>query len=149
VIPTPPGKTRITIRLDDDILDWFREQVHAAGGGNYQTLINVALREYLAHRREPLQQGGECGEAPEAEIEDVRDQRVAYLLPLTSLPRHPFHGSLERKPSGIPVAMVLRLWCGGQYRFSFFRCRAGTPPLRLTSLQGACHPLVNERASRG
>ena len=34
VIPTPPGKTRITIRLDDDILEWFREQVHRAGGGN-------------------------------------------------------------------------------------------------------------------
>lgn len=55
VIPTPPGKTRITIRLDDDILDWFRGQVHAAGGGNYQTLINIALREYLAHRQEPLE----------------------------------------------------------------------------------------------
>lgn len=46
VIPTPPGKTRITIRIDDDVLDWFREQVHAAGGGNYQTMMNQALREY-------------------------------------------------------------------------------------------------------
>ncbi|MEW6544134.1 MAG: BrnA antitoxin family protein [Nitrospirota bacterium] len=55
VVPTPPGKTRITIRLDDDVLDWFRGQVHAAGGGNYQTLINVALREYIAHRHEPLE----------------------------------------------------------------------------------------------
>ncbi len=34
---TPAGKTRITIRLDDDIIEWFREQVHAMGGGNYQT----------------------------------------------------------------------------------------------------------------
>jgi len=41
--PTPPGKTRITIRLDNDVLDWFRQQVHLAGGGNYQTLINNAL----------------------------------------------------------------------------------------------------------
>ncbi|MDE3225380.1 MAG: BrnA antitoxin family protein [Nitrospirota bacterium] len=55
VVPTPPGKTRITIRLDDDILDWFRAQVHAAGGGNYQTLINTALQDYIAHRREPLE----------------------------------------------------------------------------------------------
>jgi uncharacterized protein (DUF4415 family) len=53
--PTPEGKTRITIRLDDDILTWFREQVHLAGGGNYQTLINNALREYLQQRREPLE----------------------------------------------------------------------------------------------
>lgn len=51
----PPGKTRITIRLDDDVLDWFRTQVHARGGGNYQTLINQALREYMQQRQEPLE----------------------------------------------------------------------------------------------
>jgi uncharacterized protein (DUF4415 family) len=53
--PLPPGKTRITIRLDDDVLDWFRSQVHAMGGGNYQTLINHALREYIGHQEEPLE----------------------------------------------------------------------------------------------
>jgi len=47
VIPVPRGKTRITIRLDKEVLDWFRSQVEAAGGGNYQTLINSALREYV------------------------------------------------------------------------------------------------------
>lgn len=52
VLPVPPGKTRITIRLDDDVLAWFRDQVHAAGGGNYQTLINQALRRFM-------EQGGE------------------------------------------------------------------------------------------
>src|SRR5438093_10772229 len=55
VVPVPQGKTRITIRLDDEILSWFKGQVHAAGGGNYQTLINGALREYIARRREPLE----------------------------------------------------------------------------------------------
>ncbi len=54
--PTPPGKTRITIRLDDDVLDWFREQVHRAGGGNYQTLINDALRQHMQQQNnEPLE----------------------------------------------------------------------------------------------
>jgi len=48
VLKAPAGKTRITIRIDDDILRWFRKQVHAAGGGNYQTLINNALREYTS-----------------------------------------------------------------------------------------------------
>jgi hypothetical protein len=47
VLKTPPGKTRITIRLDSDIIEWFRNQVHAAGGGSYQNLINAALREYI------------------------------------------------------------------------------------------------------
>ena len=54
--PLPPGKTRITIRLDDDVLDWFRTQVESAGAGNYQTLINAALREYIQLRREPLEE---------------------------------------------------------------------------------------------
>jgi len=42
------GKERITIRLDADILAWFREQVR--GGGNYQTLINEALRAHINDR---------------------------------------------------------------------------------------------------
>jgi len=54
VIKTPPGKTRITIRIDDDVLEWFREQVHEAGGGNYQTLVNSALREYVDGKEENL-----------------------------------------------------------------------------------------------
>lgn len=54
--PLPVGKTRITIRLDDDVLDWFRTRVEGAGGGNYQTLINAALREHAQQRREPLEE---------------------------------------------------------------------------------------------
>lgn len=48
VASVEPGKTRITIRLDNEILDWFREKVNRQGGGNYQTLINLALREYMS-----------------------------------------------------------------------------------------------------
>ena len=55
VIKTPPGKTRITIRIDDDILQWFREQVHAAGGGSYQTLINSALRDYICQKEQLIE----------------------------------------------------------------------------------------------
>lgn len=40
------GKERITIRLDAAVLVWFREQVK--GGGNYQTLINEALKAHIA-----------------------------------------------------------------------------------------------------
>lgn len=51
VEPIPPGKTRITIRLDNDVLDWFRDQVEIAGGGNYQTLINQVLRDHIARQQ--------------------------------------------------------------------------------------------------
>lgn len=49
------GKTRITIRVDDAVLDWFREQVHQAGGGNYQSLMNEALRSHIRQQHEPLE----------------------------------------------------------------------------------------------
>jgi uncharacterized protein (DUF4415 family) len=55
VVPAPLGKTRVTIRLDTDTLEWFRQSVDEAGGGNYQTLINTALREHIARKREPLE----------------------------------------------------------------------------------------------
>jgi len=56
IVQVPPGKTRITIRLDDAVLDWFRNEAHEAGGGNYQTLINAALREHISSRVEPLEE---------------------------------------------------------------------------------------------
>jgi uncharacterized protein (DUF4415 family) len=56
VVTVPPGKTRITIRLDDDVLAWFKDQVHRAGGGSYQSLINQALRLYVASSGEPLEE---------------------------------------------------------------------------------------------
>ena len=40
--------TRITIRIDDDVLAWFRGAAHDQGGASYQTLINAALREHVA-----------------------------------------------------------------------------------------------------
>ena len=56
VTPAAPGKTRITIRIDDDVLEWFRKQVHEAGGGNYQTMVNRALRESMERQIEPLEE---------------------------------------------------------------------------------------------
>jgi uncharacterized protein (DUF4415 family) len=55
VVSAAKGKTRITIRLDDEILAWFREQVDRAGGGSYQTLINEVLRQHMRHAKEPLE----------------------------------------------------------------------------------------------
>ena len=55
VVKSLPGKTRITIRIDTDVLNWFRQQMHEAGGGSYQTRINEALREYIQHRGEMLE----------------------------------------------------------------------------------------------
>ena len=41
------GKTRITIYIDDNILEEFRARAEEAGTG-YQTMINEALKEYLS-----------------------------------------------------------------------------------------------------
>ena len=56
VVPVPAGKTRITIRIDTDVLDWFRQQVNVAGGGNYQTLMNQVLRTHVEQREDGLEE---------------------------------------------------------------------------------------------
>jgi hypothetical protein len=78
VLPPAPGKTRITIRLDDDVLEWFRHRAETAGGGSYQSMINKALRnvttegpakiESLVRRvvREELRRSGDSGRAKRA-----------------------------------------------------------------------------------
>jgi uncharacterized protein (DUF4415 family) len=55
VVSVAKGKTRVTIRLDEDVVEWFRGQVDAAGGGSYQSLMNQALREFIRRSKEPLE----------------------------------------------------------------------------------------------
>ena len=55
VIKIPEGKEKITIRLDREIVDWFRNVVDQAGGGNYQTLMNSALGEYIEGKTPKLE----------------------------------------------------------------------------------------------
>jgi hypothetical protein len=50
IVPPAPGQTPITVRLDDEVIDWFRRQVNDAGGGDYQAMINAALREHIRRR---------------------------------------------------------------------------------------------------
>ena len=51
VVTPEPGTTKISIRLDNTVLEYFRNLVDRAGGGNYQTLINDALLEHVRPRR--------------------------------------------------------------------------------------------------
>jgi uncharacterized protein (DUF4415 family) len=73
--PLPAGKSRITIRLDDDVIEWFRQQAHMAGGGNYQSLINYALREYIKEQKEPLEEI--LRRVVREELEQVAELRMA------------------------------------------------------------------------
>jgi uncharacterized protein (DUF4415 family) len=56
VLPTSGNKVRITIRLDRDIIDWFRSKVEEQGGGSYQTMLNDALRTYVERQGKPLEE---------------------------------------------------------------------------------------------
>ena len=53
VAPPESGKTKLSIRLDAKVVEYFREAADAAGGGNYQTMINDALVAYI-HQRSML-----------------------------------------------------------------------------------------------
>ncbi len=79
VVPLPPGKTRITIRLDNEILAWFREQVDAKGGGSYQTMINHALREHIERGGEDL--GAFLRRIIREELNIGREERPALSIP--------------------------------------------------------------------
>jgi uncharacterized protein (DUF4415 family) len=50
VIAPEPGKTKISIRIDNAVIDHFRAQVERAGSGSYQTLMNDALLAYIQQR---------------------------------------------------------------------------------------------------
>ena len=52
---TANTKCRTPSRVDDDILAWFKAWVHESGGGNYQTLLNSALRSIVEGPVEPLE----------------------------------------------------------------------------------------------
>jgi uncharacterized protein (DUF4415 family) len=56
VLPSSEKKVRITIRLDRDIIDWFRSKVEKQGGGNYQTMLNDALRTYMESQEKPIEE---------------------------------------------------------------------------------------------
>ena len=55
VLPPDKSKVRITIRMDGDIIDWFKQQVIENGGGSYQTMINDALRAYMDDQQHSLE----------------------------------------------------------------------------------------------
>lgn len=55
--PEPSGKTRITIRLDDDLVEHFLREADASGGEKgYQTLINEALRQHVDGKAPKLEE---------------------------------------------------------------------------------------------
>ena len=56
VLKPDPRKTRITIRLDSDVIDHFKQRVLDAGGGNYPSLINEALRNHIEDQAQSLEE---------------------------------------------------------------------------------------------
>ena len=55
IVSPDPKKLRITIRLDRDIVEHFKAVVERNGGGNYQSLMNGALREHMQHGNDRLE----------------------------------------------------------------------------------------------
>lgn len=88
VVKPEPGKTKVSIRLDNAVLEYFRSAVDDAGGGNYQTLINDALRAYIQQR---------------SVLEAVR-QVVREELSLPKSGRVPTRRSTGRRTSAAPLS---------------------------------------------
>lgn len=56
VVASSGNKVRITIRLDREIVEWFKSMVEKQGGGNYQTMLNQALWAYIERHDESLEE---------------------------------------------------------------------------------------------
>ena len=56
VLPPSSNKVRITIRLDRDIIEWFRSKVEEQGGGSYQAMLNDALRKHMENQEQSLEE---------------------------------------------------------------------------------------------
>ena len=73
----PPGKESVTLRVDKDVMDWFRKQ-----GKGYQTRINAVLRAYKdAHHERDRRASINVDQVVEAIIEMVRDDRAQGVTP--------------------------------------------------------------------
>ena len=84
VVPLEPGKTKLSIRLDNTVIEYFRGLVETAGSGNYQTLINDALSAYIQQRSmlDALRQvvREELGTArPKAQVSRARASRTRAI----------------------------------------------------------------------
>jgi uncharacterized protein (DUF4415 family) len=55
VVPPSGTKARITIRLDRDLVAWFKSKAEAQGGGSYQTMLNDALRAFTEQQDQSLE----------------------------------------------------------------------------------------------
>lgn len=77
VIEPEPGKTKISIRLDNRVLEHFRALVHQARGGNYQTLINDALVSQI-------QQDSMLDAVRQVLREEISAGKVGWLKPRRS-----------------------------------------------------------------
>ena len=86
VVKPEPGKTKISIRLDNAVLEYFRSAVDKAGGGSYQALINDALLAYIQQR---------------SVLKAVRQVVREELTPLMS-GRRPVRGSTGRRTGLVP-----------------------------------------------
>src|SRR6266487_2680557 len=106
VIPVPRGKTRITIRLDKELIDWFRSQVEAAGGGNYQTLINSALRNFVQEVSYEIAEDRE-GYGKELAIDEFGPMAAKARSRWAKAKRKPARKS--KKDQGTPVALERKL----------------------------------------
>ena len=58
VLPLPPGTTRVSISLEDEVFDWFRTRSNAVGPGSFPQLINAALKDFIARQDDSQENSG-------------------------------------------------------------------------------------------
>ncbi len=83
------GKTRISIFIDNAVLDAFRARAEKAGMG-YQTMMNDALRQYLSEAQQPV---------TETILRHVREEIPEYFRGVATRANRPLPKKTKRRSS--------------------------------------------------
>ena len=73
VVPLPAHQTEVRLRLDNEVLDWLRERVNEAGGGDYRDMINTILQTHIETQEDAaliraIKKGEGSGEVSREEV---------------------------------------------------------------------------------
>ena len=105
----PPGKTRITIRLDNQIVAWFKKHAERQGGGSYQSLINDALLKHIDNQDSTLEETIRLAIREEMAVYmtsinkfDSEEESEEFIEPPDLTDENPFKGIIGIFDSGHP-----------------------------------------------
>lgn len=101
VVPLSASQTEVSLRLDNDVLDWLRERVSRMGGGNYQEMLNSILRTYIQTQADADQESQPQKRFRGTARPEVSDAEIVEIVARYLKDKHPGGVTLEALTQGV------------------------------------------------